>query len=254
MSVLGEFVLVNSGHAWTRTLLELGEHLGLKDKATRQALSRLEQRGHLTRSREGRQTRWHLTEPTTDLLQDGAERIYAFGRGTRPWAGNWLVVLASVPERDRQARYRMTGALNFAGFGSLGQGTWLCPWVDREASAVEILGRLEVDATIFRAELGQLGSGRDLAERAWDLPALADDYRSFLSSAEAIDRSLTGAAAAAAVTSLVHQWRQFPLADPDLPAELLPADWPGHRAAATFTECRAALTPAAQGWWRASER
>jgi phenylacetic acid degradation operon negative regulatory protein len=28
----------------------------------------------------------------------------------------------------------------------------------------------------------------------------------------------------------VHAWRRFPFLDPDLPAELLPADWPRPRA------------------------
>jgi DNA-binding transcriptional regulator PaaX len=33
---------------------------------------------------------------------------------------------------------------------------------------------------------------------------------------------------------LVDEWRWFPLADPDLPRELLPPDWIGARAAAVF--------------------
>jgi phenylacetic acid degradation operon negative regulatory protein len=36
-------------------------------------------------------------------------------------------------------------------------------------------------------------------------------------------------------TLLVHAWRRFPLLDPDLPAELLPAGWPRHRAHDLFT-------------------
>ena len=38
-------------------------------------------------------------------------------------------------------------------------------------------------------------------------------------------------AAFAARFQLVHEWRKFLFADPGLPAELLPADWPGHAAA-----------------------
>jgi phenylacetic acid degradation operon negative regulatory protein len=33
---------------------------------------------------------------------------------------------------------------------------------------------------------------------------------------------------------LVHEWRKFLFADPGLPEELLPDDWPGRDAAALF--------------------
>jgi phenylacetic acid degradation operon negative regulatory protein len=35
-------------------------------------------------------------------------------------------------------------------------------------------------------------------------------------------------------TLLVHAWRRFPFLDPDLPAELLPSDWPRRRAHELF--------------------
>ena len=47
-------------------------------------------------------------------------------------------------------------------------------------------------------------------------------------------------AAFAARFHLVHEWRKFLFADPGLPAELLPAGWPGHAAAELFTARRAA--------------
>ena len=45
---------------------------------------------------------------------------------------------------------------------------------------------------------------------------------------------------------LVHEWRKFLFADPGLPAELLPRDWPGHAAADVLRRSEAArLLPAA---------
>ena len=47
---------------------------------------------------------------------------------------------------------------------------------------------------------------------------------------------------------LVHEWRKFLFSDPGLPAELLPADWPGERAAAYFTAEAERLRPPAAAY------
>jgi phenylacetic acid degradation operon negative regulatory protein len=44
---------------------------------------------------------------------------------------------------------------------------------------------------------------------------------------------------------LVHEWRRFLFLDPALPDEVLPAGWPGHRAAQLFDQAAGELLPAA---------
>lgn len=252
ITVIGEFVLPAGGSVWTQTLVAMMEQLGVQGKATRQALARMEKREWLKRDRVGRRTRWLLTDAFADLLAEGAERIYGFGMSPRVWDGRWLVVLASVPERDRNIRYRMGLGLNWVGMGPLGQGLWICPWVENEPAVTDLLQRLGVGASTFRAELGSLGSGPELVAQAWDLPDLAARYRRFLVTTDALGGGhtrLEGAAAAVELAGLVHQWRRFPFLDPDLPHELLPADWPGPAAATRFAELRGALTEPARIWW-----
>ena len=71
----------------------------------------------------------------------------------------------------------------------------------------------------------------------------------WLGSAEAlVADQLTGhddpdEAAFAARFHLVHEWRKFLFADPGLPDELLPADWPGRAAAELFTREATRLKP-----------
>jgi phenylacetic acid degradation operon negative regulatory protein len=254
LTVLGEFVLPNGSAAWTQTLVGVLGDVGVRDKAARQALARMHERGWLAREKVGRQTRWRLTPASQRLLEQGAERIYGFGQTARPWDGSWLVLLASVPERDRHARYRMGVGLSWAGFGSVGQGVWLSPWVAQERVAVELLRQLGVDGTSFRAELGELGSAPVLAGSAWDLPELRAHYDAFLADTEGLSADgVRGSDAAALLTTLVHRWRRFPFLDPDLPAALLPDDWPGPAAARHFAHLRAALSGEAQRGWLASE-
>ncbi|MDH3302053.1 MAG: PaaX family transcriptional regulator [Acidimicrobiia bacterium] len=252
VTVMGEFVLPGGGAVWTQTLVATMEQLGVQGKATRQALARMEKRAWLKRDRVGRRTRWLLTDAFSDLLAEGAERIYGFGMNPRVWDGRWLVVLASVPERDRNVRYRMGLELNWVGMGSLGQGLWICPWVEHEPAVTDLLQRLGVRASSFRAELGSLGSGPDLVAEAWDLPDLADRYHGFLAETESLSRAVAvkeHAEAATALAGVVHHWRRFPFLDPDLPHELLPSDWPGPAAARRFAELRAVLTEPARCWW-----
>lgn len=248
ITTLGEYVLPHGGSAWTQSLTALMERLGVRDKSARQALARLEERGWLERERVGRQTRWSLTELSTELLTAGAARIYSFGQKPREWDGRWIVLLASVPERDRGSRYRMGQGLGWAGFGSMGQGVWVSPWLDHEPVAVELLAGLGVEATSFRAELGSLGSGPEVAGQAWDLPGLGEHYSDFLGHTNSDSRDVV-----ADLALLVHRWRRFPFLDPELPAELLSDDWPGTVAAACFADARQAFLPSAIEWWQETE-
>ncbi len=256
-TILGEFVRPHDQGAWTQSLVAVLDQFGVSDKAARQTIARLRDQGWLTSNRRGRQTRWELTDLSTELLTEGADRIYQFGQVARPWDSEWLVVLASVPDVDRNLRYRLSVGLRWAGLGSLGQGIWISPWTDSEAPAAQLTRELGISATSFRAQLGELGSGPELADQAWDLVALRDAYRQFLIDTE----PLVGARAqdsypaspAAALTALVHRWRRFPSLDPDLPVSLLPSDWPGPEAARRFATLRRALVDPARREWQAME-
>ncbi len=255
MTILGEYVMPDGGEVWTQTLLEALAGLGVRDKTARQTIARVHERGWLDRTRVGRQTRWHITPALRTLLELGAARIYTFGQQAQEWDGRWLLLLATVPERERSIRYRMNVRLSWAGFGSLGNGMWLTPWVAEESAAADALGELGVAATTFLAELGRLGEGADLASQAWDLPRLRHHYDRFLADAEGLDGRLTDDDdAVRELTTLVHRWRQFPFLDPDLPPELLPPDWPGPRASRRFADLRAELAPRATRWWSRTEQ
>lgn len=254
MTLLGEFVLPNGGQAWTQTLIEALELLGVRDKAARQAIARMHDQGWLDRTKVGRRTQWRLTDSTRALLETGAERIYGFGRHRPSWDGNWLILLASVPERDRNLRYRMGVGLSWSGFGSLGQGTWISPWTEEEPRAVQVLEELGVEAVSFVGGLGRLGEQSELVDRAWDLPTLRAHYQHFLADTDHLVAAETSGstgdgAAAAELALLVHRWRRFPFLDPALPAALLPADWPGQAAIERFAEARAGLLEPATAWW-----
>ncbi|HEY8093682.1 MAG TPA: PaaX family transcriptional regulator C-terminal domain-containing protein, partial [Acidimicrobiales bacterium] len=247
LTLLGELVLPRSGTAWTQSLVDALALLDIEEKNARQALLRLAHQGYIESERVGRRVRWRLTAPGRVLLTSGTERIYSFGLLGPAWDGRWLVVLCSVPERQRAKRHQLRSRLEFAGFGFLGASIAITPHADREALASSVLADLDLveGAAVFRAEAGDLVPAADLLRRAWDLDALAQRYQEFL-------RSFPGrvarapAAELAALVALVHAWRRFPFIDPEIPDELLPAHWVGRKAKGFFDERHARWTPGAR--------
>lgn len=257
LTVLGELVLPGGKQAWTQTLIDVLATQQVREKSARQAIARASDRGLLAKEAVGRRTRWRLTEAAEQILHPGAARIYGFGRDTREWDGRWVLLMTSVPERDRNLRYRLATRLQFAGFGSLGGGTWISPWVDQQRAAADIVQAPEhgeIDATSFVAEVGELGSGEALVAQAWDLPELRSGYDQFLAQADRLPTEpVDGESACRELVELVHRWRQFPFIDPDLPAQLLPDDWPGFTAARRFHDLRAARITPTMAWWHARQ-
>lgn len=246
LTVLGEFVLRRDRPVWTVTLLTVLSTLGFSEKNGRQAIARLADQGLLRAERLGRRTRWYLTDQAVGLLSEGTERIFAFLGDGQQWDGRWLVVIFSVPEDSRHARSRLRKELGFAGFGFPAPGVAVSAHVERQARASEVLDRLGIGSSClsFTGEAGLLAGDAELARRGWDLEQLAGGYQRFI-------RSFTGrqapepADACRAVTELVHAWRRFPFVDPELPEDLLPAQWPGHPAKRLFDRCHQEwLTPA----------
>jgi phenylacetic acid degradation operon negative regulatory protein len=254
LTVLGQFVAPRGGEVWTQTLIASLGAVGVEERNARQALSRLSEQGLVAGRREGRKVRRLLTPEAIDLLETGAQRIFGFGASADRWDGRWLVVLCSVPEEHRSKRHLLRSRLGFAGFGFLNAGVAITPHVEREPLATEILKDLDLvdNATVFLGEVGQLVTASDLLHRAWDMEALADEYRAFVQ-AFAGRTPATPRARFAALVDLVHRWRRFPFIDPELPNELLPSTWQGRRAREVFDERSAEWDDDASAYFEALE-
>jgi phenylacetic acid degradation operon negative regulatory protein len=247
-TVLGEYVLPFGKPVWTATLVDVLALFGVEEKAARQALARTAAEGWLRSDRVGRRVRWSLTRPGRRLLAEGAARIYGFGSGERPWSGQWLVLLVSVPETMRDLRHKLRARLSWAGFGSPTAGVWITPHPEAEADAKLILDELDLSAMSFLANYGALGQERDMVASAWDLAEVAERYDAFI--AEFADLTPdTPDAVLRAQTLLVHEWRRFPFLDPQLPAELLPTKWSGTTATTLFNDKHVRWRGPAQDRW-----
>ena len=181
-------------------------------------------------------------------LRQAGDRIY--GREQPAWDGRWhVVVLERVADRARRERLR--SALGYLGYACLDGATWISPHPSNELDA--LLGAERVRAERFVARYD--GDQRGLAARAWDLDGLASAYSAWIGAAREIlepvrdagqqPGGLADETVFAVRSELVHEWRKFLFIDPGLPAELLPAHWPGAEAADLFHAEADRLLPAA---------
>lgn len=251
LTVLGEFVLPRAEPVWTQVLIDVLGGLGVEHKSARQALARTAAEGLLTSDRAGRRVRWSLSEQGSRLLSTGAERIYGFGAAARPWDGTWLVVLVSVPESRRQLRHRLRTRLAWAGLGSPAPGVWLTPDPDKAAEVADVLAELELTpvTSSFVGPFGSIGTPRQVVEQAWNLAEVETAYEEFIEEFADAAPSEPGDVLAGQI-HLVHAWRRFPFLDPQLPAELLPEEWAGQRAAALFDRQHSRWARQAQSHWQ----
>ncbi len=229
----------------------VADELGFTEGAARVALTRLVRRGLLDRVRDGRLVHYRLTERADGLLAEGDGRIFSFG-DPRDDEGTWTVLWHQIPEERRLELSRLARRLRFLGFGSMQGSVWVSPH-DHSAEVVRLLSELRVSqhATMFTAHPDAVVGLPALVSRAWDLSGLVDRYEAFQDEFGpwCLKRALAALSDQDAFlirTRLVHQFRGFPLLDPELPEELAPVSDARGRAAAVFHELYADLADASQ--------
>lgn len=251
LTVLGEFVLPDDEPVWTQVLIDVLGGLDVEPKSARQALARTAAEGLLESDRAGRRVRWSLSASGRRLLSDGAARIYGFGDAAPPWDGRWLVLLVSVPESRRRLRHRLRTRLAWAGLGSPAPGVWLSPDPRKQDEVAAVVADLDLAGVTssFVGPFGEIGAERDVVAQAWDLAEVEAAYEEFLEGFGGGARPTAPADVLAHQIHLVHAWRRFPFLDPHLPAELLPEEWAGARAAALFARRHAEWERPAREHW-----
>ncbi len=238
----GDHLRARGGRAPVAALVRLLAPLQVAAPAVRTAVSRMVRQGWLTSVRTRAGAGYELTPRAVRRLDEAAARIYRIGRDE--WDGRWHVIVVDLPP-DRSARARVRDGLGYLGYAPLEDRTWVAPRPSAELD--ELLSFDRVRAERFHARHD--GDPLALVRRAWDLDGLARAYQRWLRQAgELVAAAPNGCPderAFAVRSHLVHEWRKFLFADPELPRSLLPADWPGHAAAAYFEEQANRLAPAA---------
>ena len=258
LTLYGDYLLNRGGEIGIGSLIKLLSNLGLSQQALRSAVSRMCRAGLLKVRRVGRKSYYSLTEDGHSLLTKGAQRI--FERKNTHWDGTWNIVTYSIPEQRRQARDRLRLELNWMGYGTLSEATWISPY-DLTKEVEELVERLQIKecVQIFQAKNQGFTKAKKIVSLGWDLTRIHAKYASFIEKyrpklEDRLRRLHNGEPIQPSECfvesfSLIHEYRKLPYFDPDLPKELLPEDWLRPKAAALFREYRDLLADKANEYF-----
>ncbi|MFI0976509.1 PaaX family transcriptional regulator C-terminal domain-containing protein [Streptomyces sp. NPDC021093] len=240
-------------------LIRLLAAVGVDAPSVRSAVSRLKRRGLLVSARTADGAAGYaLSDDARQLLDDGDRRIY--GRAQPRLTDGWVLAVFSVPEAERAKRHVLRSRLARLGFGTAAPGVWIAPGglYEETRHTLERLQLVEY-VDLFRGDHLGFAATADAVARWWDLPGMAKQHEDFLERHEPVLREWEsrpapgGAEAEEAYRDYLpalDSWRRLPYADPGLPAELLPDDWPGVRSAEVFAELHRRLRDAGAAFVR----
>ncbi|MCQ9131300.1 PaaX family transcriptional regulator C-terminal domain-containing protein [Streptomyces hilarionis] len=210
-----------------RDLVRGVERFGVGGSTVRAALSRMVAAGDLRRT-DG------VYRLSDRLLERQRRQDDAVHPHTCAWDGDWEMPVITATGRGPADRAELRARLGELRLAELREGVWLRP---------ANLGRpwpADLDEVVRRFTARPGAPARELAESLWPLDAWAGTARALLAHVERSRRPADRFTALAAVVRHL-------LADPVLPAELLPADWPGAALRALYDHHRRELAAAVLG-------
>ncbi|MCQ9178786.1 PaaX domain-containing protein, C- domain protein [Streptomyces sp. IBSBF 2953] len=210
-----------------RDLVRGVEPFGVGGSTVRAALSRMVTAGDLRRT-DG------VYRLSDRLLERQRRQDDAVHPHTRAWAGDWEMPVITATGRGPADRAELRTRLSELRLAELREGVWLRP---------ANLGRpwpTDLDEVVQRFTARPDVPARELAGCLWPLDAWARTARTLMAHVEGAQRPADRFTALAAVVRHL-------LADPVLPADLLPVDWPGATLRALYDHHRRELSAAVLG-------
>ncbi len=250
--VFGSYVRYKGGCVGIGVLAEILAWFDVSEDAVRVTMSRMRREGWFVSRRNGRASFYALSDRGWAVLDEGRPRI--FDRRRDEWSGDWHVVVLGLPDTGRRDREKLNKEMLWRGYAPLAPATWIAS--RPRADGLDAILPRGTDVYTFSSRSGSAAEDERLATSHWDLDSLAGDYRAFVATYEPLMSTshldgLSDEEVFVRRTEIIHEYRLFPFRDPDLPARLLPNDWPGHQAHGIFLHVVDALADRA---WAAFDR
>jgi phenylacetic acid degradation operon negative regulatory protein len=233
-ALVGEHLLESTRPLSGASIVFVMKELGVGETAARSVLQRMTAKGFVARHKEGRKTFYSLTERGEQILGEGGRKMFA-GWQPEDWDGRWTMVRMQVPESRRSLRQKIWSQLSWAGFGQIDGGTWAAPG-ERDLTSVLGPEELEISPIVICGQ-PRPPTTNELLVAAFDLDGLSAEYSEFGVRWRRFDSDeLSPVEALVARVRLQYEWLRLTRVDPQLPAELLPQDWPGKIQAQLFRD------------------
>ena len=234
ITVYGDFIAPHGGTVWLGSFIRLVQPLGLNERMVRTSVYRLSQEKWLVSEQLGRKSYYSLTTSGRRRFEHAYRRIYFAPQDT--WAGEWQLVMipSSLSGTQRDA---LRKDLAWAGYGTLASGILAHPSADTEAllDILQETGAHDKVVAMKAVNISALTSKplQELVHECWNLDALAAKYIDFIELFRPVLRAMRAAGSLdpeqcfLVQTLLMHDFRRALLHDPQLPLQLLPANWSG---------------------------
>ncbi len=235
----------------SRALVAAGELFDISEGTVRTALSRMTAAGELVAVDGSYELAGALLD--RQLRQDrsrSADRPADGAADRDSWDGRWILAVVRDERRDAARRAELRTVASRLHFGALRDGVWTRPG-NIEVGSTSSEGAVMVDQChLFRGE--PEGGPHALVAELWDLDGwaatsvdLVEQLAGATPALEAGDPSVLRDGFVLSAAVLRHV-----LADPDLPVELLPVDWPGAGLRDRYDRFDAAYRSVLQSWLR----
>jgi len=206
--------------------------LGVTERSVRTALNRLARDGLLVAESAGGRS-FYGVSPRAKSTFAGIRRRLFRGEDTEAWDGWWTIVAIDSRFGDAGARSALRQELLWLGLGSFTPNVLLSPAVPTEAAAAVVERFDGLRVLLTRSQVVGADGAADDAGLVWmsnDLDEVDRRYRAFEATWRDVARS-TGSPdptlAMAGRVLLLSDLRRVVLTDPEIPHQLLPADWAG---------------------------
>jgi phenylacetic acid degradation operon negative regulatory protein len=255
MTLLGEFWERRTEAIPSAALVRLLGAFDINEQAARVALGRLAARSALIMDRRGRTTWYRQSPRLLTILPQGRAVTEGFGEPRSGWDGTWTLVTWTVAGSDTAAAasHRVRTNLRELGFAPLTPGVWVspdCHGNDELSHALAVEG--DVRFTVFTAADTSF-PGATSPRSAWNVEEMRPEYDNFLglfspSASPTPGDPIDPEAALVTRIRAVYRWFAIATLDPDLPVEMLPADWPRAAARRLFVDVVDRMTPQADAY------
>lgn len=238
MTLFGDVIRPHGGALWLGSLISLLAPFGINDRLVRTSVYRLAEEGWLSAQREGRRSMYTLRPQASQRFQKAHQRIYS--PNYLAWDGHWTQVFFLPSSISTKQRADLRKALLWEGFGALSPFAFIHPNPDL-AILNQLIEQSQCAQAVYVAQLQDTTLNHNkklgnLAQECWELNEVSERYQRFIANFQPILGLLKTLAplspeqAFVVRTLLIHEYRRAQLHDPQLPIELLPANWTGKQA------------------------
>lgn len=240
LTLLGDFWTGRSEALPSAALVAWLADFDVNEAGARAAIGRLAKRGNLAVVREGRNTNYRVAPRLLELLSYGPLHTQSFGYSRTGWDGQWTMLALSISDDARRVRLQLRSELELLGYAQLYDGVWVSPYPPNERLRATLAAHPEVTCTVVVGPADVDTDGR-APETAWDMAPLRSQYDHFFATFTPLQQQMragvmTEREALVARIQVAYRWFVIATTDPDLPAELLPSDWPRNAARDIFAE------------------